>query len=311
MSGSEFWLDVGDGHEIRVETWGEARDATVVFLHGGPGSGCRPGQRGLFDPAWVRAVFIDQRGAGGSRPKGARHANTTAHLVADLEAVRCHLGVGRWLVAGGSWGATLGLAYAQAHPARVAGMVLRAVFLGTRRELDRAFGETLARFHPALHEDFVGRLPEEERAAPLEAYWRRILDPDPVVHGPAAWAWHDVERALSELRPGAVGIGVPPADGRLPSTPFMEAHYFSHDCFLAPGQLLREAHRLAGIPGVIVQGRYDLLCPPETSAALAGVWPDARIEIVEAAGHSADDPGVAAAMRAAIAELAARVAGGG
>ena len=198
---AETWLDVGDGHEIRVETWGDPAGAPVLFLHGGPGSGCQPNHRALFDPGRVRAVFVDQRGAGRSRPKGERRANSTAHLVADLEAVRTHLGIERWLVTGGSWGATLALAYAQAHPARVAALALRAVFLGTRAELDWAFGATLATFHPDLHADFLGFLPPEERGAPLEAYWRRILDPDPAVHGPAAWAWYDVERALSELRP--------------------------------------------------------------------------------------------------------------
>lgn len=304
MSGDEFWLDVGDGHEIRVEAWGDPAGLPALFLHGGPGSSCQPNHRGLFDSARVRAVFVDQRGSGRSRPKGERRANTTAHLVADLEAVRRHLGIDRWLVTGGSWGATLGLAYAQAHPDRITGLVLRAVFLGTRAELDRAFGASLAGFHPALHADFLGFLPPEERGAPLEAYWRRINHPDPAVHGPAAWAWHDTERALSALRPGSARLAAHAEGGALPSTPFMEAHYFSHACFLEPDQLLREAGRLADIPGVLVQGRYDLLCPPATSAALAAAWPAARVEMVEGAGHGLDEPGVREAVTRAIAALA-------
>jgi proline iminopeptidase len=300
----EEWLGVGDGHAIRIENYGDPEGTPALFLHGGPGSGCQPGHRALFDPARVRAIFVDQRGAGRSLPRRARHANTTDHLVADLERVRRHLGSDRWLVIGGSWGATLALAYAEAHPGQVAGLVLRAVFLGTRAELDWAFGPALARFHPALHADFLGLLPPEERGAPLDAYWRRILDPDPAVHAPAAWAWHDTERALSELLPASARLRPHPEGGPLPATPFMEAHYFLHDCFLAPGQLLANAGRLAGIPGRIVQGRYDLLCAPSTSQALADAWDGARLEIIEGAGHSLAHPGVHEAVRLAIAELA-------
>jgi proline iminopeptidase len=303
---SEAWLEVGDGHVLRVETWGAPGGVPAVYLHGGPGSGCHPAQRSLFDPARLRVAFVDQRGAGRSRPARERRANTTAHLVADLERVREAMGVERWLVVGGSWGATLGLAYAEAYPERVTGLVLRAVFLGTRGELDWAFGEGLRRFHPGLHEDFLAALPEAERAAPLEGYWRRILDPDPSVHVPAARAWFGVERALSELVPGVrrLDLAALRGEGPLPATPFMEAHYFSHGCFLRDGQLLAGAGRLAGIPGVIVQGRYDLLCPPATAHALAAAWPDARVEVVEAAGHSLGHAAVAEAVAAAVRELA-------
>jgi len=222
-----------------------------------------------------------------------------AHLVADIERVRAHLGVERWLVVGGSWGATLALAYALAHPARVTGMVLRAVFLGTRAELDRAFGIMLPAFHPALHEALLTVLPPKERGDSLPALWRRILDPNPEVHGPTARAWFAAERALSNLVPPAL----PDDGGPLPATPFMEAHYFLNGCFLAHGALLAGAARLAGVPGVIVQARYDLLCPPAGAYALAARWPGARIDMVEAAGHSLAHPGVAEAVRAGVRAL--------
>src|SRR5438270_11989942 len=169
---------VGEGHEVYVESVGRADGIPAVYLHGGPGSGCQTDHRRLFDPERFHAVLFDQRGAGRSRPKGRREDHTLAHLIADMEMIREQFGFARWIVVGGSWGATLALAYAQAHSARVSGIVLRATFLGTRAELEHAFLQNLPRFHPGLSEDFFGLLPEDERALPLDAYWRRILDPD-------------------------------------------------------------------------------------------------------------------------------------
>src|SRR3979490_1128302 len=194
-------LPVSDGHEIYVETVGRADGIPAVYLHGGPGSGCQADHRRLFDPERFHAVLFDQRGAGRSRPKGRLEANTLPHLIADMETIRKSLGFKRWMIVGGSWGATLALAYAETHPARVSGMALRATFLGTRAELEQAFLQTLPRFHPGLSSDFFGLLPPAELKHPLHAYWRRILDPDPAVHGPAARAWHDTERILSEHAP--------------------------------------------------------------------------------------------------------------
>src|ERR1700716_2415995 len=191
-------LPVGDSHEIYVETVGRADGIPAVYLHGGPGSGCQPDHRRLFDPERFHAVLFDQRGAGRSRPKGRREDNSLPHLIADMEMIREKFGFERWMIVGGSWGATLALAYAQAHPDRVTGIVLRATFLGTRAEIEGGFLDVLPRFHPDLHGDFLSVLPPEERRQPLDAYWRRILDPDPAVHSPAARAWHDTERILSE-----------------------------------------------------------------------------------------------------------------
>lgn len=296
-----FHLDVGDGHRLWVEPRGAPGGIPAVFLHGGPGGGFQPGNFGLFDPARFRTVFFDQRGAGRSLPKGGREANTTAHLIADLEALRGHFGFDQWLVVGGSWGATLALAYAQTHPARVLGLVLRAVFLGTPSELNWAFGTGLRHFHPGLYADFLDVLPEPERADPLPHYYRRILHPDPAIHLPAAHAWHDTERILSEVAPGQTRLTPSPPDRPRPNSPFVEAHYFQNQCFLPPDALLRGADRLAGIPGVIVQGRYDLLCPPATSHALAERWPGARVVFAEVSGHSLSHPAVHEAVRTAIA----------
>jgi proline iminopeptidase len=304
------WLRVSGGHEIYVESVGRAGGIPAVYLHGGPGSGCQPDHRRLFDPERFHAVLFDQRGAGRSRPKGSRDNNTLPDLIADMELIREKCGFSRWLVVGGSWGATLALAYAEAHPARVSGLVLRATFLGTRAEVEMAFGATLARFYPALHRDFLDLLPPDERGTPMDAYWRRILDPDPAVYGPAARAWHDTERALSEVKPGRTRLdkAALQGSGALPATSFMEAHYFQNDSFMAPDQLLREAGKLSGIPGIIVQGRYDLLCPPATSAALAEIWHEAEIRVVEAAGHNLYDPGIRDAVMKAISDVASRVA---
>jgi proline iminopeptidase len=302
-------LPVGDGHEIHVESVGRTGGIPAVYLHGGPGSGCQPDHRRLFDPERFHAVLFDQRGAGRSRPKGGRADNTLPHLIADMEKIREQFGFERWMIVGGSWGATLALAYAEAHPERVSSIVLRATFLGTRAELEGAFLDTLPRFYPDLSEDFLKLLSPDERARPLDAYYRRILDSDSQVHGPAARAWHDTERILSEHAPGRVRLDLAALNSSrpLPATPFLEAHYFSNDCFMKPGQLLTEAARLAGIPGLIVQGRYDLLCPPATSHALAAVWPDSKVRLVEGAGHSLYDPGVRDAVMRAIADLASEI----
>src|SRR6266699_220802 len=301
-------LPVGDSHDIYVESVGRFGGIAAVYPHGGPGSGCQPDHRRLFDPERFHAVLFDQRGAGRSRPKGRREDNTLPHLIADMEIIREKFGLERWILVGGSWGATLALAYAQAHPNRVSGIVLRATFLGTRAEIEGGFLDVLPRFYPDLHDDFLNVLPPEERAQPLEAYWRRILDPDPAVHGPAARAWHDTERILSEHISGRVRLdpAAPNSSRALPATPFMEAHYFQNDCFMRPNQLVAETGKLEGIPGIIVQGRYDLLCPPATSHALAAIWRYSEVRFVEGAGHSLYDPGVRDAVMKAVSDLASR-----
>ena len=304
-------LPVGDGHEIYVESVGRADGIPAVYLHGGPGSGCQSDHRRLFDPERFHAVLFDQRGAGRSRPKGGRDDNTLPHLIADMEMIREKFSFDRWMVVGGSWGATLALAYAQAHPERISGIVLRATFLGTNEELEDVFLGALPRLYPALNDDFIALLPEGERAHPLRAYWQRILDSDAAVHAPFARAWHDTERILSEHKPAHTRLDQKSltASGALPATPFMEAHYFQNGCFMRPGQLLEDAEKLNGIPGIIVQGRYDLLCPPKISHALAARWSDAEIRVVEGAGHTLYDPGIRDAVMKAIADVVSRIKG--
>ncbi len=303
-------LDVGDGHSIYVESVGRADGIPAVYLHGGPGSGCQPDHRRLFDPQRFHTILFDQRGAGRSRPKGLREHNTLPHLIADMETIRRKFGVEKWLVVGGSWGATLALAYAQAHPAHVSGIVLRATFFGTREELHDVFNVILPRHYPGLHEDYLSVLPESERIDPLPNFYRRILDADPAVHIPAIRAWGGTESILSEVAPKRTRLdrtALSSTTGPMPATPAMEAHYFVHDAFMRPRQLMENAGKLKGIPGVIVQGRYDLLCPPACSHALAARWTDAEIRIVEGAGHSLYDPGVRDAVMKAVADVASKI----
>jgi proline iminopeptidase len=302
-------LAVSDGHEIYVESIGRVGGVPAVYLHGGPGSGCQPDHRRLFDPERFHAVLFDQRGAGRSRPKNGRDANTLQHLIADMELIREKFGFERWMVVGGSWGATLALAYAQAHPDRVSGIVLRATFLGTITEIENGFLNVLPRFYPGLYDDFLSVLPPEERARPIEAYFRRILDTDPAVHGPAARAWGQTEGILSEHAPKRSRLDLPAliSSRASPATPFMEAHYFANNSFMEPDQLINEAGKLTGIPGIIVQGRYDLLCPPATSHTLGAVWREAEIRVVEGAGHTLYDPGVRDAVMKSIADMASRI----
>jgi len=294
-------LDAGDGHWLYVEEVGRKDGVPALFLHGGPGSGSQHAHRRLFDPDRHHAVLFDQRGSGRSHPYLSRNANTTAHQIADIERIRKFYGIEKWIVTGGSWGSTLAIAYAQAHRDRVTALVLRAIFLGTCEEVQWAFCDGPERFRPELHQAFVAALPESERCAPLGADLKRINDPDPSIHAPAANIWNIYERALSVLEPGATALpdlsGMP---ARLPPTPFMEAHYIANDFFLTPGQLLQHADRLAGIPGVIVQGRYDLLCPPQAAIALHHRWPDSRLVMIENAGHAITEPGVMNQLREAV-----------
>jgi proline iminopeptidase len=300
-------LDVGDGHWLYVEEVGRRDGVPALFLHGGPGSGAQHMHRRLFDPERLHALLFDQRGAGRSHPYLSLEANTTQRLIADIEAIRAHFGIDRWMVVGGSWGSTLAIAYAEAYPERVTALVMRAVFLGTDEEVAWAFVDGPRLFRPDLYADFVGLLPAEERADPLAAYLRRLADPDPAVQVPAAHAWAAYERALSELAPAQTRLSAPVGRSeRLPPTPIIEAHYIRNHFFLVPGQLLRDASRLRGIPGVIVQGRYDLLCPPKAAHALSEAWETCRLEVIDKAGHAITEPGVMEALSKAISELASR-----
>lgn len=298
-------LAVGEGHWIYVEEVGTRGGIPALFLHGGPGSGAQHSHRRLFDTARFHAVLFDQRGAGRSHPYLSTEANTTQHLVADIERIRTHFGFEKMLIVGGSWGSTLALAYAEAYPEHVSALALRAVFLGTDQEVDWAFRRGPMELRPDLYESFVAALPEAERSDPLAAYIARLTSGDPARRDPAAWQWFEFERTLSEFAPEpAMPSETPPERRRVPPTPIIEAHYIANRFFLKPNELLDGASRLGSIPGIIVQGRYDLLCPPRAAFELAKRWPGGRLEIVPAAGHSITDPGVFDAMKRAIDQLA-------
>jgi proline iminopeptidase len=294
-------LAVGEGHWIYVEEAGRKGAVPALFLHGGPGSGSQHLHRELFSAANNHAILFDQRGAGRSHPYLNCNANTTRHLVSDIELIRKFLRIEKWIVTGGSWGSTLALAYAEAHPERVAAIVLRAVFLGTGQEVQWAFIEGPKRFRPELYKQFVMALPQVERAYPLTAYLDRLNNPDPNIYGPAANVWNAYERGLSVLEPSAVDLpNLTEQPSRVPPSPLLEAHYIVNNFFLEDDQLLAGAHRLKDIPGAIIQGRYDLLCPPSSAHALCEQWPACRLKILESAGHSLTEPGVFASLRAEI-----------
>jgi proline iminopeptidase len=285
-------------HRMYWETSGNPAGIPVVFLHGGPGAGSTPKHRRFFDPAAYRIVVYDQRGAGRATPLGELRDNTTLHLVDDLERLRVHLGIDAWLVFGGSWGSTLALAYAEAHPRRCLGLILRGIFLCRRSEI-QWFLYGLRDIFPEHWERFAGFLPAAERDDLLAAYHRRLVDPDPGVHLPAAKAWSVYEGACSTLLPSPETVDYFAGDVVALGLARMEAHYFKHDVFLPENALLANAHRLQGIPGVIVQGRYDAVCPPISAHELARAWPEAEYEIIPDAGHSAWEPGICAALVAA------------
>jgi len=282
-------------HSMYWEESGDPAGIPVGFLHGGPGAGSTPKHRRFFDPGAYRIVVYDQRGAGRSTPLGELRDNTTPHLVADLEILRRHLGVERWVVFGGSWGSTLAIAYAQAHPDCCLGLVLRGIFLCRKSEIEW-FLYGLRSIFPEPWEKFAGFLPPEERGDLLHNYHRRLIDPDPAVHMPAARAWSTYEGACSTLLPSPETVAYFAGDVVALGLARIEAHYFVNDIFLPENSLLANAHRLRGIPGVIVQGRYDMVCPLVSAHELHLAWPRAEYRIVPDAGHSVWEPGILCAL---------------
>jgi proline iminopeptidase len=287
-----------DRHSVYWEQSGNPQGQPVVFLHGGPGAGASPDHRRFFDPKHYRIVIFDQRGAGRSTPLGELADNTTPHLIADMERLREHLGIGRWQVFGGSWGSTLALAYAQTHPEQVTSLVLRGIFLCRPQEIDW-FLHGMGTFFPETRRRFVEHLPQAERGDLLASYFRRLTDPDPAVHLPAARAWSIYEGACSTLLPSPETVAAFGEDRMALGLARIEAHYFTHDIFLPENSLLDGVGRQAGIPSVIVQGRYDMVCPIATADELHAAWPEADYQVVPDAGHSALEPGIRRALVAA------------
>ena len=296
-------LDVGDGHLVYWEVSGNPGGKPVVFLHGGPGGGTSPDHRRLFDPALYRIILLDQRGCGNSTPHSSAPdadltSNTTWHLVADLELLREHLGVTTWQVFGGSWGSTLALAYAETRPDRVSELVLRGIFTLRESELHWFYEGPASNIYPDLWEPFLAAVPEAQRTSGslIAAYSSLLADPDPAVHGPAAVAWATWEASGITLlpRPELVARFADPtyaiAFARI------ENHYFMHKGWFEDGQLIRDAHLLAGIPTVIVQGRYDMCTPATTAWDLHRALPEAEFRLIDDAGHAFDEPGILDAL---------------
>ena len=293
------YLPVSAGHVLYWEQVGATRGQPVLFLHGGPGAGAGAVHRRFFDPAFWRVVIFDQRGAGRSRPLGSLEQNTTPDLVEDIEILRRHLGIERWLLFGGSWGSTLALAYAQAHPDRVRGLVLRGVFLGRAVEV-AWFLDGLGAIFPDAHAAFVGHLPADERHDVLGGYLRRLTHPDPAIHMAAARAWSVYEGSCSTLLPSPDTVASFAQDRTALGLARIEAHYFAHDLFLPEGGLLAHMAGIGHLPAEIVQGRYDMVCPARTAFELAAAWPAARLTVIPDAGHSALEPGIRRALVSAV-----------
>lgn len=295
-------LSLDGGHDMYWEEAGCPDGVPIVFLHGGPGAGTMPVHRRFFDPEYFRIILFDQRGGGRSTPSASVEANTTAHLIGDLETLRAHLSVERWHLFGGSWGSTLALAYAQAYPGRCLGLVLRGIFTCSPREVDW-FLYGMGRIFPDAWQDFASAIPEGERDDLLMAYYRRLTDPDPDIHMPVARSWATYEARCSTLKPNPDAVRAISASQGTLALARIEAHYLANGAFLEADELISRADRLRGIPGAIVHGRYDMVCPVETADRLARAWPEAEFTIVPDAGHSALEPGTRTALLNAVERL--------
>lgn len=298
-------LETGDGHLIYWELCGNPDGKPAVFLHGGPGAGCSPEHRRLFDPERYCVLLFDQRGCGRSRPHASLEHNTTWDLVADIERLRSLTGFERWLVFGGSWGSTLALAYAQTHPARVSELVLRGIFTLRRAEVLWYYQEGASWLFPDLWEEFVAPIPLAERNDLMAAYRQRLVGADRAEQLATALAWSLWEGRTLTLLPDPAGAAKHGSDEFALAFSRIENHYFVHAGWLEEGQLIANAYKLAGIPGVIVQGRYDMATPPKTAWDLHRAWPEADFQMVDAAGHAFDEPGILAQLLAATDRFAA------
>ncbi len=283
-------LDVGDGHKLYIEQSGNPNGMPVVVFHGGPGGGCSPQMRRFFDPDAYRIILFDQRGCGRSRPHAEVEANTTWHLIADIEHIRLTLGIDRWVIFGGSWGATLALVYAQAHPARVAWLVLRGVFLAQKSELNWFYGGGAGRFWPELWEEFSSLVPKAEHDDLIGAYNRRLFSGDYNEEVRFSKAWAGWENALASIQNRGHMVDAPADYARAFAR--LENHYFANGAWLEEGQILRDMPKIAHVPGTIVQGRHDMICPPAAAYSLHKRWPSSTLRMIHLAGHALSERGV-------------------
>lgn len=301
---AEHSLKVDDVHTLYVEESGAADGIPVLFIHGGPGAGSSKYNRRFFDPDAYRIILYDQRGAGRSTPHAELRNNTTEHLIADIEAIREFLGIEQWLIFGGSWGATLGLLYAQSHPNRVLSLILRGVFLCRQQDLDWFYRAGADRIFPDYWHEFVSTIPQEERGDLIQAYYDRLTGSNELAKMGAAKAWSTWEGHCSTLRPNP-DIVHDFADPHFAlALACIETHYFINKCFIQPNQIIENADKLAGIPGVIVHGRYDIVCPLDNATALHEAWPDSELHIIRDAGHSSHEPSIIDALIKATNDMA-------
>ncbi|MGB4945736.1 MAG: prolyl aminopeptidase [Candidatus Competibacter denitrificans] len=303
---STFRFTVDELHDLYVEECGNPKGLPVLFLHGGPGAGCEPMHRRFFDPERYRIVLFDQRGAGQSTPHAELIDNTLWHLIADIEKLRERLGIDRWVVFGGSWGSTLALAYAETHPDRVLGLILRGIFLCRDEDIHWFYQSGANRLFPDLWEHFLAPIPAVERNDLLHAYHRRLTSTNALEQLRAAKAWSVWEGSTLTLESNPSIVNHFGEARMALSLARIECHYFVNQCFMEPNQLLRDAGRLSGIPGIIVHGRYDVVCPLDNAWALHHAWPDSEIRIVTPAGHAASEPGIVDALITATQHFADR-----
>lgn len=304
-------LAVDDTHVLYLEECGEPDGIPVLFVHGGPGAGCSQHDRRYFDPEKYRIILFDQRGAGRSQPHAELTNNTTPELIGDMEKIREFLNIDKWLLFGGSWGSTLSLLYAQAYPERVHGLVLRGIFLCRKEDLSWFYQAGADRIFPDYWEDFIQPIPPEERDDLIAAYYQRLTGENELAKMGAAKAWSLWEGRCATLRPNPEVVGNFSDLHFAVSLARIEAHYFMNEIFVRKNQIIEEADRLQGIPGVIVHGRYDMVCPLDNATLLHHVWPDSTLNIIRDAGHSAREPSIIDALIKATDEMAKEISGDG
>ena len=300
-------LAVDHPHKLYIDESGTQDGLPVLFVHGGPGAGCDALSRRFFDPSLYRIVTFDQRGCGRSTPHASLEKNTTWDLVADMERIREFLGIDKWVLFGGSWGSTLALAYAQAHPERVHGLILRGIFLCRPQDFHWFYQEGASRLFPDYWQDYLAPIPPEERGDLMRAYYKRLTGTDEIAQMQAAKAWSIWEGRTATLRPNP--DVVERFHEHALSISRIECHYFVNNAFLEPDQLLRDMPKIAHLPGVIVHGRYDVICPLDNAWALHQVWPNSELSIIRDAGHSAGEPGIVDALVRATNDMAQRLLG--
>jgi proline iminopeptidase len=287
-----YLLKTDDGHEVYYEESGSLDGTPVIFLHGGPGSGCSSVHRRYFDPEKYRIILMDQRGCGRSKPHASLKNNTTQHLITDIEAIREALNIKKWVVMGGSWGVTLALAYAESHPQQVLGMILRGVFLGRKQDVDWLYSDGTRRVFPDYWQEFVQPIPKNEQGNIVSAFHKRLTGQNELAKMGAAKAWSFWEAKVATLDPNSSVVDHFSNPHLAMGMARISTHYFLNNCFLEENQLIQNAHQLKGIPGIIVHGRYDMLCPLENAWTLQSVWQDSEIHIIRDAGHSATEVGI-------------------